>query len=147
MTDDFAWVNINRRTLLQSSLAASLSGIGVRPSSCFGANAATLPIAAYGLTEKLDASATAQIYTGTKGLASSALPYAYLYYEYPAKRFLSPLDVTPDKSVDPTKTYTLSSKLHAFNISQGDQGKFAKLHPDDPREFEKWIPESDAAKA
>jgi len=70
----------------------------------------------------------ASIYKSRPGenrdLQGSPLPYVYAFYDENAKKFISPLDVTP---TSPEGAYTLTSTLHSFNIKSSIQSQFAKL--------------------
>jgi hypothetical protein len=59
-----------------------------------------------------------------RDLQGSPLPYVYAFYDEGAKKFVSPLDITP---TSPAGAYTLTSTLHSFNIKTSVQKQFAKL--------------------
>ncbi len=55
----------------------------------------------------------------------STQPYAYMFYDEQQKKFVSPIDVKP--TLDASKTYILTPKLHAFNIKKSDQSQLQNL--------------------
>lgn len=82
-----------------------------------------------GLTARsLPPALVASIYKSRPGesrdLQGSPLPYVYAFYDESAKKFVSPLDITP---TSPEGAYTLTSILHSFNIQTSIQKRFEKL--------------------
>lgn len=61
----------------------------------------------------------------SRGVDTAQVPHVYVYYDRTTKKFLSAIDVKA--TLDAAKAYTLTSKLHSFNIKKSDQAKLTDL--------------------
>lgn len=76
------------------------------------------------LTSRLDPERVVRLYEGASGVEASGIPYLYLHYDEGKNTFVNPRMITPRLKPG---TYTLESKLFAFNVSFEDYRRFENL--------------------